>query len=109
MSHCAFCLLYDCSCIWNMNPAEVIARTAPLVRYIRANGTKDAHVILVEGSPAGLAWASTSFWPGLNPGNVALKAQYDILVQAGEQNLHYVRSEAVSRYPHYVLVAATIL
>ena len=76
-----------------MNPAEVTARTAPLVRYLQANGTAQAQIVLVEGSPAGLGWASKDFWPGRNPGNVALRGEYEALVRAGVPRLHYVRSE----------------
>eukprot|EP01051_Picozoa_sp_SAG22_P004113 SAG22_NODE_213_length_15041_cov_3.683732_5_plen_97_part_00 len=51
--------------------------------------------MLVEGSPAGLGWASSEFWPGENPGNDALRAAYARLVAAGTPRLHYVESAAL--------------
>lgn len=49
-------------------------------------------MVLVEGSQAGLSWASNTSWPGRNPGNIALKSAYERLAQAGTQRLHYVSS-----------------
>jgi hypothetical protein len=88
---------YIIDCIWNMNPTEITQRTAPLVRYLLANGTKNAPIVLVEGSPEGLGWASNSSWPGFNPGNAALHAAYQQLLQTEPASvaalLHYVKSE----------------
>ena len=84
--------VYIIDCIWNMNPLEVSQRTGPLVRFLQANGTRGAAVVLVEGSEAGLGWASNTTWPGRNPGNVALRAAYERLAQAGTRRLHYVSS-----------------
>ena len=90
----------------NMNPPEVQARAEPLVRFLQANGTQGAQIVLVEGSPAGLSWASTQYWPGRNPGNVELRAAYERLIAAGIQRLHYVRSEEL--YKHSVLYLPTL-
>ena len=49
-------------------------------------------VVLVEGTQAGLGWASSSSWPGRNPGNVALSAAHDQLVKEGVKGVHYVKS-----------------
>eukprot|EP01050_Picozoa_sp_SAG11_P009040 SAG11_NODE_827_length_6974_cov_4.300945_2_plen_600_part_00 len=87
--------VYIIDCIWNMNPQEVEQRTEPLVRFLRANGTAGAEIVLVEGSPAGQGWASQAFWPGRNPGNIALAAAYARLVAAGTPRLHYVESAAL--------------
>ena len=83
---------YIIDCIWNMNPEEVAARTAPLVKYLRANGTAGAAIVLVEGTQAGLGWASATDWPGVNPGNVALSHAYAQLVEEGVTGIHYVHS-----------------
>ena len=42
---------------WNMQTAEIATNAAPLVRYLRANGTSpNAPVVLVEGTRDGTGW-----------------------------------------------------
>jgi hypothetical protein len=49
-------------CEWNMQAAEIAANAAPLVRYLRANGTApNAPILLVEGTRDGTGWIK----PGL--------------------------------------------
>jgi len=104
--------VYLIDCIWNMYPEIITERTIPLVKFLQANGTANAHIVLVEGSPSGLGWAAQnqSGWPATNPGNVALRAQYELLLESQREKssaatkLHYVNSSLL--YERTVLYGA---
>jgi hypothetical protein len=80
-------------CLPNMNTAQVTNRTAPLVKYLRANGHKLTPIVLAEGTPTPGDWLNSSVnrhWG--NGKNSALAAEYDKLIAGGEDPklLHYV-------------------
>ncbi len=81
-------------CLPNMNTAQVVNRTIPLVQYLRANGHPTTPIVLAEGTPTPADWLNdnaTGTWS--NPKNAALREQYNKLLAAGgaaSKNLHYV-------------------
>ena len=78
-------------CEWNMAAGEIAANAAPLVRYLRANGTRhDAPIILAEGTRDGSAWVTPSAREGQAGKQAAFFAAYVQLVEEGVKNLHYV-------------------
>ena len=52
----------DCS--WNMSPAQITARAAMVVGYLRAHGHPTTPIVFVEGTTGGQQWISNSTLPG---------------------------------------------
>jgi hypothetical protein len=76
-------------CLPNMNAAEVTARTVPLVKFFRQKHPT-TRIVLAAGTTYGDHW----LFPAPNDAKrAALKAEYDALVQAGDNNLSLVLNE----------------
>lgn len=84
-------------CLPDMNAAAVAKNTAPLVKYLRANGLANTPILLVEGTNYTNQWLVPNTGPGVpatwqQPAKrAALWSEYQKLVSAGDANLHYVR------------------
>ncbi len=83
-------------CLPDMNPTMVAKSTAPLVKYLRANGLAKTPIVLVEGTNYTNQWIVPSSGPGVpmtweQPAKrAALWAEYQKLLATGDTNLHYV-------------------
>ena len=83
-------------CLPDMDAALVTARTAPLVKFLRAHGLSKTPILLVEGTNYTNQWLVPNTGPGVpttwqQPAKrAALRAEYDKL-RAKDENLHYVQ------------------
>ena len=83
-----------------MNTAQVLNRTVPLVKYLRAHGHATTPIVLAEGTPTPADWLNSSVhgvWP--DEKNAALRSQYEALLAGGEDasRLHYVSANELFR------------
>jgi lysophospholipase L1-like esterase len=76
-------------CIRNENAAGVNASAVPLVRYLRQQHPTTP-VVLIEGTSFGRDWTVAASAADSAATNGALRAAFDALVAAGDENLHYV-------------------
>jgi hypothetical protein len=84
-------------CEWNMKAAEISSNAAPLVRYLRANGSAAlAPIVLVEGTRDGTAWLLPGMAAQQAAKQAALRAAYNTLMAEGVQNLYYVNMSDLS-------------
>ena len=82
-------IIVDCS--WNMDHTAITARAVPLVKFLRANGHAATPIVLAEGTPSGVDWASATpntTQQGANA--IALAQAYHELIAAGDKHLYYV-------------------
>jgi hypothetical protein len=83
-------------CVPDMDAAMVRARTAPLVRFLRAHGLATTPILLVEGTNYTNQWLVPNTGDGVpatwqQPAKrAALRVEYEKLVAAGDAHLHYV-------------------
>eukprot|EP01050_Picozoa_sp_SAG11_P006388 SAG11_NODE_493_length_8965_cov_4.112339_5_plen_660_part_00 len=88
-------------CLPDMDAAMVTARTAPLVRYLRAHGLTSTPIVLAEGTNYTNQWLVPSAGPGVpatwqQPAKrAAFRVEYEKLVTAGDKNLHYVEGSSL--------------
>ena len=100
-------------CLPNMNAEDVAAKTAPLVRYIRAApGLAAVPILLVESATYANEWFNATARTGQQKKREALRAAYDELVAVERvQGLQYIAGGdamlpgalAGSPYPVYAL------
>ena len=84
-------IIIDCNP--NMVASLITNRTKPLVAYLRTHGHATTPIVLSEGTPYGADWTYTAAAASGNaPKNVALKAEYDALIAAGDTHLYYAKS-----------------
>ena len=73
---------------WNMNAAEIAAKTGPYVQTIR-----EVHpttpIVLAEGSPDGDHWFLPAAGQAQDAKNAALRGAFETL-RGSDPNLHYV-------------------
>jgi len=81
--------LYVVDCCPNLTPEETAARTAPLVRQLRA-ARPDAPILLVEDRRYTDAWIRPEAAARNDGNHAALRAAYDGLVAEGVTGLHYL-------------------
>ncbi|PTX99045.1 SGNH/GDSL hydrolase family protein [Opitutus sp. ER46] len=86
--------VYVIDCLPNMQPADVTAKTVPLVQQLRA-ARPDTPIVLVEDRRETNAWIrpETSQFHAKN--HAALKAEYERLKQAGVKHLYYIPGDAL--------------
>ena len=76
-------------CLPNINAAQVRARTAPLVRQLRA-ALPDVAIVLVEDRDYAGSWIQAGQAQRNRASQAALRAAFDSLVQDGVADLHYL-------------------
>lgn len=81
--------VYVIDCLPNMQPAEVTAKCAPLVRRIREK-KPETPIILVEDRRFTNSWITPTRDKFHDDNHAALKAAYEGLVKDGVQGLHYI-------------------
>jgi hypothetical protein len=81
--------VYVIDCLPNMQPAEVTAKCAPLVRRIREK-KPETPIILVEDRRFTNSWITPTKDKFHDDNHAALKAAYEGLVKDGVQGLHYI-------------------
>jgi hypothetical protein len=81
--------VYVIDCLPNMQPAEVTAKCAPLVRRIREK-KPETPIILVEDRRFTNSWITPAKDKFHDDNHAALKAAYEGLVKDGVHGLHYI-------------------
>lgn len=82
---------YVVECLPNMTAAEVEARTAPLVRRLRA-AHPDTPVVLVENTRYESAFLDPDLASKITEKNAVLAAEYRKLTEAGVPQLYYLET-----------------
>ena len=77
-------------CNWNMHATEIAEKTLPIVQLLRA-AAPTTPIVLVEGTPDGDSWFTSTASTAELEKNAALKSGYDAAVKAGVTMLHYVK------------------
>ena len=85
---------YVIDCLPNMSAEEVTARTVPLVNQIRTAHPKTPIVLVEDRSYAG-SWLIVSQKKRNESSRVALKTEYQKLLDSGMQGLSYVDGESL--------------
>jgi hypothetical protein len=86
--------VYIIDCLPNMEAAEVTAKTQPLVKLLRA-ARPEVPIVLVEDRSYSGSWAITSQHKRNVTSRIALKEQYQQLINGGVEKLFYVDGETL--------------
>jgi len=86
--------VYVMDCLPNCTAAEVTERTAPLVAILRKK-RPTTPIVLVEDRTYADSFLIASHESRNATDRAALKAEYDKLVAAGDNNLHYLRGDTL--------------
>jgi hypothetical protein len=96
--------MFVIDCLPNMQSATVTNRTVPLVKYLRTTHP-NTPIMLTAGTTYGDHWIR----PASNDDKrAALKAQYDVLVAAGDKNIHLMLNEMDELFAAQPLVNPTV-
>lgn len=79
-------------CLPNMSPAEVTARTIPLVKQLRA-ARPQTPILLVESRRNTESWIDPKLQELHTNKHSALKAEFEKLKAEGIENLHYLKGD----------------
>jgi hypothetical protein len=86
--------VYVIDCLPNMSADEVTANTQPLVKQLRA-AHPETPIVLVEDRSYSGSWLITSQRERNESCRKALKAQYQMLLDAGTERLSYIDGESL--------------
>lgn len=86
--------VYVIDCLPNMNAAEVTANTVPIVKQLRA-AHAGVPIVLVEDRSYPNSWIKKSQLDRNTTNRAALKQQYQKLLDAGTEHLHYIDGESL--------------
>lgn len=86
--------VYVMDCLPNCTAAEVTERTAPLVAILRKNHPTTP-IVLVEDRTYSNAFLVASSRERNDTSRAALRAEYEKLLKAGDQHLHYIEGETL--------------
>jgi lysophospholipase L1-like esterase len=86
--------VYVIDCLPNMSADEVTANTQPLVKQLRA-AHPETPIVLVEDRSYSGSWLITSQRERNESSRKALKAQYQMLLDAGTERLSYINGESL--------------
>ncbi len=81
-------------CLPNMSPADITARTIPLVKQLRAKHPATP-ILLVENRRHTQSWIDSSLQTLNTAKQSAMKAEFDKLEKEGVGNLHYLQGDAL--------------
>jgi hypothetical protein len=84
--------VYVLDCLPNIGPDDVTARTEPVVKILR-EAHPDTPIVLVEDRSYADSFLITSKRERNESSRVALKAAFDPLKAAGDDNLYYIEGE----------------
>jgi hypothetical protein len=84
--------IYVIDCLPNMQPAEVTAKCAPLVKRLRAAKPRTP-IVLVEDRRFTNSWITPAKDKFHDENHAALKAAYEGLVRDGVAGLHYIAGD----------------
>lgn len=84
--------VYVIDCLPNMQPADVLAKCAPLVRQIRA-AKPDVGIVLVEDRRFTNSWITPKKAKFHDDNHAALRESYEKLVKEGVKNLYYIEGD----------------
>lgn len=86
--------VYVIDCLPNMSADEVTANTQPLVKQLRT-AHPETPIVLVEDRSYSGSWLITSQRERNESSRKALKAQYQLLLDAGTERLSYIDGESL--------------
>lgn len=86
--------LYVIDCLPNMNAAEVTAKTSPLVQLLRSEHP-ETPIVLVEDRSYSNSWVISSQKVRNETSRLALKAEYEKLLDNGIKKLFYIDGESL--------------
>ncbi len=86
--------VYVIDCLPNMSAEEVTANTQPLVKQLRA-AHPQTPIVLVEDRSYSGSWLITSQRERNESSRKAMKAQYQLLLEAGTERLSYIAGESL--------------
>jgi GDSL-like Lipase/Acylhydrolase family/N-terminus of Esterase_SGNH_hydro-type len=86
--------VYVIDCLPNMQPADVTAKSIPLVQQIRAARPKTP-IVLVEDRRFSNNWITPAKFKFHTDNHAALKAAFDSLIQQGVTGLYYIPGDTL--------------
>jgi hypothetical protein len=84
--------VYVIDCLPNMQPADVRAKCAPLVKQLRA-AKPETPIVLVEDRRFTNSWITPKKAQFHTDNHAALRESYESLVKDGVKNLHYIKGD----------------
>lgn len=101
--------MFVIDCLPNMGAESVTAKTAPLVEFLRANGSDpQTPIVLVESTPHTDGWIYASTQQSVDAANAALREEFNALVAAGDANLYLVAGSGLFGDDDRVAADATV-